>query len=868
MKTLKTNFQQIFILILIIINFSCNNNLEHTKLITKELKTSWKFRKLSDNEWYPSTVPGTVHTDLYDNGLIPDPFYGENEQKLKWIEDETWEYQSDFELDDHIFNKNHIELNFKGLDTYAEVRLNDSLILSADNMFRSWAVECKNLLKKSGNRLSILFHSPMKLNRSKVDSLPYHLPAGNDREDKKVSVFTRKAPYHFGWDWGPRFVTAGIWQPIEIVAWNTVRISDFQIFQLDVFDNQAVLKVEMEIESVMDKIIVFKLLNKDVLIEEKEIKLIKGKNKFYHQFKIENPKLWWTNGLGEAHLYNFSIEILENGSLIDYKATRFGIRTIEVVQEPDSIGKSFYFKLNGVPVFMKGANYIPQDNFLPRVSKGKYEELILAAKKVNMNMLRVWGGGIYENKLFYDLCDENGILVWQDFMFACSMYPGDSAFLSNVKLEAIENVKRIRNHPSIALWCGNNEMQVAWERWGYQKAFGYSEADSAKIYEDYLKVFHDILPQTVNRLDSGRFYWPSSPNSAPSGWEEEAQSGDIHYWGVWWGKEPFSAYEKYVGRFMSEYGFQSLPLYSTVESFSADSDCYLVSAVMKAHNKHPIGFETIDEYMRRDYKVPEDLNNYVFVSQLLQAEGMKTAIEAHRRAMPDCMGTLYWQFNDCWPVASWSGIDYYGKWKAFHYYLRKLYAPVLVSPVYRDEKLNVHLVSDNLEDKNVTLKMTLMDFDGAVIWSLDKEVIMKANTSELIYSEELKDLLDKPRNKIGEGYDKRKIFFHVEIIENDLLQAENNLFFAKIKDLMLPKAEIQYNEVQQDGKFGIKLISNVFTKNVFIDYPDDKGNFSDNYFDLLPGEVKTVWIDLDKKEFREKVKIKSLIDRFNIPNSR
>ena len=854
------NFKNIIILLMIIISSNCNNKQQQTSVITKTLKADWKFKELSDKKWYPAKVPGTAHTDLLKNSLIKDPFYGKNEQKLQWIENKNWEYQTEFDIDEKIFNKNNIELNFKGLDTYAEVRLNDSLILHADNMFRSWDVECKELLKEKGNKLNIVFLSPIKVNESKLESLNYRLPAGNDRSNKKVSVFTRKAPYHFGWDWGPRFVTSGIWQPIKITAWNSFRINDFQIYQLNVSDKKAKLKAKFEIESKTKKTIAFKLLNGENLIEDKELKLEVGNNIFEHEFIIKNPKLWWTNGLGEAYLYNFKLKLLEKEKLIDKKTVRFGIRTVEIVQKADSIGKSFYFKLNGIPVFMKGANYIPQDNFLPHVTKEKYKELILAAKNVNMNMLRVWGGGIYENDIFYDLCDENGILVWQDFMFACSMYPGDSVFLSNIKKEATENVKRLRNHPSIALWCGNNEMQVAWERWGYQKSFGYSKADSSKIYNDYLKVFHNILPSVVNKLDNGRFYLPSSPNSAPSGWEEEAKTGDMHYWDVWGGKKSFTAYEKNVGRFMSEYGFQSFPNYSTVESFSSDSNRYLVSDVMKSHNKHPVGFETIDEYMRRDYKVPADLNNYVFVSQLLQAEGMKTAIEAHRRAMPNCMGTLYWQLNDCWPVVSWSSIDYYGNWKAFHYYLRKLYAPALVSPVYKDGELNVFLVSDYLKNKNVKLKIILMDFFGDVIWSKEKNVVLNTNSSKLVYSKKIKSIINKHNNK--------KIVLHVEVVENDRLLAENNLFFAKIKDLILPKAEIQYNAIRQDGRIGIKLISNVFTKNVFIEYSKDKGSFSDNYFDLLPGQVKNIWLNIDENEFRKHVKVKSLIDRFNVPNLR
>ncbi len=792
-----------------------------------------------------------MHTDLQNNGLIPDLFYGLNEHDLQWIENENWAYRARFNVNDELFKRKHIELVFKGLDTYAEVYLNDVLILKADNMFRTWRIDCKDLLKKENNILRILFRSPLRVNRARLDSLPYHLPAGNDRSEYKVSVFTRKAPYHFGWDWGPRFVTCGVWRPIEISAWDAVRISDFQIYQQQVNNETALLKAVAEIEADHPADITIRFFNGGKSAGRQTVALKAGKNRVEQSIRIHQPKLWWTNGLGQPHLYTFSVEINSDEQIIDRRSVRFGIRTIEVVQQPDSAGKSFYFKLNGIPVFMKGANYIPQDSFLPRVSAGRYREIIRSAKEVGMNMLRVWGGGVYEDDLFYDLCDENGILVWQDFMFACSMYPGYTAFMTNVRQEVLDNVLRLRNHPSIALWCGNNEMQIAWERWGYQKTFGYSSADSAKIYGDYLKLFHELLPQMIQKYDPGRFYWPSSPNSAPGGWAEEAASGDLHYWGVWWGKEPFSAYEKYVGRFVSEYGFQSLPAYSTIERFTPDSARYLVSSALKSHNKHPVGFETIEEYMRRDFKVPQNLKKYTLISQILQAEGMKTAIEAHRRARPYCMGTLYWQFNDCWPVVSWSGIDYYGNWKAFHYYLRRLYAPVLISPVYKNGRLDVYLVSDLKSDKQVRVKWQLMDFYGSVLWQGEKETIMPANSSSVVFSGSLAGILNKD--------DSTRVFLHVRASEGGRLLAEGNLFFAKMKNLRLPEARISVKTKTIRGRFALDIRSETLVKNFYLDYTPDKGVFSDNYFDLLPGRPKTIRINLPDAAgiFRDKIRWRS-----------
>ena len=822
---------------------------KHPEVVSRPLNVAWKFKMASDSVWYPAAVPGTVHTDLLSDKLISNPFYGTNESKQQWIGKRDWVYQTRFDLDEETFSRKHITLMFKGLDTYAEVSLNGKVVLYANNMFRTWKVDAKKMLRKKGNLLRILFRSPISVNRKRVAQLSYTLPADNDRSNLKVSVFTRKAPYQFGWDWGPRFVTCGIWRPVLVKAWNDVKIDDFQIFQRKVSDSMAVLEAVTAISSDTSVSVKLQLYNGENQLKQREIALHKGLNRIKTEFFINHPKLWWTNGLGKAHLYHFSVRLQKQGERIDEKTTRFGIRTLEIVQKPDAEGKSFYVKLNGVPVFMKGANYIPQDNFLPRVTKQKYKALIQAAKDVHMNMIRVWGGGIYENDEFYDLCDENGILVWQDFMFACSFYPGDTAFLENVKQEAVENVKRLRNHPSLALWCGNNEVRVAWERWGYQKKYHYSKADSTKIFGDYLKLFHHLLPQVVNTYDSGRFYWPSSPNSAPKGWDEEALSGDMHYWDVWWGRKPFSAYKQHVGRFMSEYGFQSLPAYASIAAFAPDTSRYLVSPIMRTHNKHPDGYQIIDQYMRRDFHVPGNFKDYIFISQLLQAEGMKTAIEAHRRAKPKCMGSLYWQLNDCWPVVSWSGIDYYGRWKAFQYRLRKLFAPVLVSPVVQNGRLNIYLVSDLLQDRAVTFHLNLMDFYGKTIWQKTGITVMKANTSRIIASDNL--------NEIVQQQDKKRIFLHVSIRQGDSLLAENNLFFVKTKNLDIPKPHIQFTTKTENGHFEVVFNTKVFVKYVVLEYPEDTGIFSDNYFSLLPGENKIVRMKLKNaaKIFEKQVKI-------------
>ncbi len=478
---------------------------DETKRVTIELKNNWLFSKDGTQKWYQASVPGCVHTDLLDNGLIEPPYYGSNEDSLQWIESETWSYKTSFEIEPELLAREHIRLVFEGLDTYAEVYVNGALLLSADNMFRVWEADCKHLLRAGANSISVQFRPSGEEIIKKSRGVSYNLP--------ERRAYARKAPYQFGWDWGPRFVTAGIWRPVRIEAWDRARFNNVQIVQRRITDEFAELSAIFEIESSgSGEAEVLLELGKSTVVSSRQV-LSPGQNRVSLHFSIPDPKLWWTNGLGEAFLYDLTAKLVVDGDVTDEIEDRVGLRTVEIVQEPDSVGSSFYFRLNGLPVFMKGANYIPQDNFLNRVTPERYEALVKSAVDANMNMLRVWGGGIYEEDIFYDLCDENGLLVWQDFIFAGTMYPGDPEFLENVRHEAVDNVLRLRNHPCIALWCGNNEVDNGWKDWGWQEQFGYSGADSVEIWRNYEKVFHNLLPGVVEVYDSTRFYWPSSPLS-------------------------------------------------------------------------------------------------------------------------------------------------------------------------------------------------------------------------------------------------------------------------------------------------------------------------------------------------------------------
>lgn len=781
-------------------------------------------------KFYPAKVPGTVHTDLLANKIISDPFFGENEKQLQWIEKNDWLYTMDFNVSKaELANENCI-LQFDGLDTYAEVSLNGTKIITADNMFRIWKADVKKLLKVGKNMLHVQFHSASEKGKELAKKLPYTLPG-----DEKI--FTRKAQYHYGWDWGPRFVTTGIWKKVTLRFWNKALITHLKCNQLSA--EKGEIQFVAEIQSTIQGKFQLKINDKAKVIDLK-----KGKNRIVSAYTIENPKLWWPNDLGEAHLYPFEITLAHKLNSLSSQKLNVGLRTIELIQEKDTIGTSFYFKVNGIPVFMKGANYIPPDSFLPRITDSVYKNTVKNAVAANMNMLRVWGGGVYPDDTFYDECDKNGILVWQDFMFACAMYPGDKAFLENVKSEIIDNVSRLQNHPSIALWCGNNEIDEGWHNWGWQKQYGYSKEQEAAIWNDYKALFHELIPQTLSNLlaPNENRYWPSSPSI---GWgkKESLLSGDSHYWGVWWGMEPFEVYEKKVGRFMSEYGFQGMPNLETFKSFANNEDMNLDSDAVKNHQKHASGYQTINEYMARDYKVPAKFEDYIYVSQLLQADGMKTAIEAHRRAKPNCMGTLFWQLNDCWPVTSWSSVDYYGRWKALQYQVKRSFEPILVSISENEVNYEITLVSDEPNPYNVTLEIELLDFFGKQL-EKDEVVFERQGNSSIVLA-----ALPKENYK---GKKMNELLFSVTATFQGGKTVNRLYYFVKPKELQLPKPNIKITKIDE---LTYEVSSDVLAKNVFL-YSETETFFSDNYFDILPNQ--TVRITLSKAI--ENIQAKSLFD--------
>jgi beta-mannosidase len=821
--------------------------------VVMKIQSGWQFREVGKTDWHSATVPGCVHTDLLANKLIDDPFYRDNEKKQQWIGKTDWEYQTTFKVTPQTLARENVELVFEGLDTYANVFLNEQLVLKADNMFRTWRVNAKAVLKPGENTLRIVFRSPINEILPVMAKLNYQLPASND-QGEKTSPFTRKAPYHYGWDWGPRFVTSGVWRPVSLEAWDKARVDNIQVLIKKISPEVAELTANVELEATAAgaATIVLENVTDKTIAGKQQITLQPGTNEVTFNFTVAKPKLWWPNGLGAQPLYSFAVRTLVNGRVTGEKVTRTGLRTLELRQQRDEAGQSFMFVINGIPVFGKGGNWIPADSFPTRITKDKYEFLLKSVHDTNMNMLRVWGGGIYEADDFYELCDEMGILVWQDYMFACSMYPATPEFLDNVRAEAIDNVKRLRNHPSIVLWAGNNEVETAWRNWGWRQNL------PASLWDDYQKIFHGVLQEVSAKYDPSRPYWPSSPHGGLADDPESLRSGDTHFWQVWHAAEPFSTYEKQTPRFMSEYGFQSFPNIETVKSYTVPSERDIESPIMLAHQRHPRGNQLVREYMLREYAKPKDFESFLYVSQVLQAEGIRIGAEHLRRIMPHNMGSLYWQIDDCWPVASWSSIDYYGRWKALQYYARRFYSELLMSPTVQNGYLKLFVVSDRPKAVPAKIRVTLMNFDGAALKSFERDVNVEPLTSRSYFDLRVPELLG--------GNDEKRVLVYCELLVNEKTVSDRDYFFAPFKELTLSKPDITSEVIRTRNGFSVKLASDKFAKAVYLAVPEHDGFFSDNYFNLAPGREMTVEyhsrVPLSLEQFKQQIQIRSVIDAF------
>ncbi|MBV7533354.1 glycoside hydrolase family 2 protein [Chitinophaga sp. sic0106] len=829
------------------------------------LKSGWEFGRPDERVWRSATVPGTVHTDLLAHQLIPDPFKGMNEKAVQWVDKKDWWYKCTFEVTAAQLQQEVVELEFLGLDTYAEVSVNNRDVLVTNNMFLSWSADVKKHLKVGKNTLLIKFESPIKhdMPRFLRDSVIY--PAGNDASDIPLSVYARKAPYHYGWDWGPRLVTSGVWRPVLLRAWSKAAIRNISI-QQNTTAAKADIATTVKLEAVTAGTYQLSAaLSKDgakPVATTIPVTLKAGVNEVTVNLSVKNPQRWWPNGMGAQNLYSIAVQLLDNKQPIAQAGKKIGLRTIEVENKPDAQGESFFVKVNGRPVFMKGSNYIPQDNFLPRVTKEKYKQLFDDMQESHFNMVRVWGGGIYENDEFYDLADEKGILVWQDFMYACTLYPGDKSFLENARREAVYNINRLKDHASMALWCGNNEIAVAIKNWGWQDGYAYTNSQYEGMQRAYDKLFKEILPAAVKENNPGTFYFHSSPISN-WGKKEDFTKGDNHYWGIWHGMEWFEAYNTHIPRFMSEYGFQSFPGMQTIDSFATAADYHIFSNVMQSHQKSPAkGNTAIKIYMDHYYDTPTDFPAFVYLSQVLQAEGMKVAIEAHRRNMPYCMGSLYWQLNDCWPGPSWSGRDYFGRWKALQYYAKRAFEPVIPSSAEEDGQLKTYVITDEKADKtawNIGINLTLTDLQGNII-SQKKIPARKIQdgTSTLVNTIAVNDLL--------QGRKRNEVIFYTELVIDNKVLHPNLYYFAVAKEIALQQPGITVACKDAGNGVDVTITTKQLARNIYLELKGEKDgeHFEDNFMDLPAGTQRTIHLRTSRTAaaIQQQLKITSLVDTY------
>ena len=817
------------------------------------LNKGWEFSQVGKGEWLPATVPGTVHQDLIDNDKLVNPFYGLNEEKVQWVEKEDWQYRTTFIVTKEQLARQAAVLKFEGLDTYADIYLNGSLLERTDNMFVGYELPVKEVLREGENRLQVYFHSPIKQAMPQWETDGFDYPADNDHSKIRVSIYSRKAPYSFGWDWGIRLATSGIWRPVTLEFYDAASIEDFYVHQESVNKELAKVNNVLEVKSVAtapqqaEVTLTYSYKDEPEVKEQKNVTLQPGCNEISLPIEIANPHLWMPNGWGEAALYDFELSVKVDGRVVASEKKRIGLRTVKVVLEDDKDGKAFYFVVNGQPMFAKGSNFIPNDALLPNVTAERYYQLMKDVKDAHHNMIRVWGGGIYEDNRFYEAADEMGILVWQDFIFACTTYPSDPNFLRRVAEEAEYNIKRLRNHASLAMWCGNNEIYEGMRFWGWKRRYK-NPVIWEEMQEGYNKLFHQLLPDMVKKYDGDRFYMHGSPYEANWGRPNTWKIADSHNWGTWYGRKPFESLDKELPRFMSEFGFQSFPEMKTLATFAEPKDYALESKVMNAHQKASIGNALIKKTMALYYDVPEDFEELVYKGLVLQGYGIRHGIEAHRRNRPYCMGSLYWQLNDSWPVVSWSSIDYYGNWKAMHYQGKRAFAPVLLNVFQEGDDLCFYTLSDELKDyKDATLQWKLMDFNGKVLNKKTVKGEVPANVSAVFHKETYSDWATDPTRTL--------LLVTLKDRQGKVL-SEVIHYFSFPKDQELPDAKVSYKIKTFDGKCEVTLSAKQLARDIFVEIPVQGAKFTDNFFDLLPGQTKKITITSDKIKKAEPVALK------------
>jgi beta-mannosidase len=793
------------------------------------LSGEWQFRQCGTNEWLPGTVPGGVHTDLLALGKIPDPFVADNELKVMWVAENDWEYRRSFNADAGLLAEENVSLICDGLDTIADLYLNGTYLGHTENMFRRWEWNVKSLLKEGSNELLIILGSPVRFITARQAQLP--LQGGGDIPG---GPHLRKAPCHWGWDWGPKLPPIGIWKEIRLEGYS-VRFENVHLRQsIGQYGATISADVRAEVTGEADLKVLMKVTGpngEQFKARESLASFIEGGDSFTNlSVEIPDPQLWWPNGYGAQPLYEVEVTLKEGKDILDRRTYKIGLREIELCQEQDQWGQEFTFYVNGVRLFAKGADWIPADSLPTRITESYLESLLKSAVDANMNMLRVWGGGYYPEDMFYDLCDRYGILIWQDFMFACGIYPADADFFENVRVEAIENVRRLRHHAALALWCGNNEMEQGWCDWGWNKP---DDPLNQRLKDGYDRMFHHMLPEMLRMEDPDHPYWPSSAsaNTAFEGANNQVQ-GDCHYWDVWHGRKPFTAYRTQYPRFMSEFGFQALPPLETIATYADPADWNMTSYIMEHHQRSGSGNGLMIAQMTDTFRMPKDFSALVYLSLLLQAEGIRYGVEHWRRNRNRVSGTLIWQLNDCWPVASWASLDYFGRWKALHYAAKRFYAPLLLSVAEEGKTMRVHVTSDLVQPVDVLVRWRLELLNGKCLSSGEKNLRAMALADTLVATYDFSTLVSEEN--------KRKVVFVTEMWQDGKLVSQSVTPFVANKHLELRRPGLKVQTHVEDRTLYLDITAHSLARFVELSIDGADAVFSDNYFDIPAGATVTV----------------------------
>lgn len=797
-------------------------------------------------------IPGTVLSGLLAAGKIKDPFYRTNEDATRALFWKDYVFTRTFDVDEELLAQQHIVLVCEGLDTLAEISINGTFLAKTDNMHRTWKFQAKKLLHPGKNEIQIVFRSVLRF----IEDYPYeahkkinYIPCGS----MKGNQLLRKAHSMFGWDWGPQTIDAGIFRDIYLQGYSHARIEDIRIHQQHAKNVSVQTSITLS-ESVPGQKLCVEL-SEDGADKPLQTKLCKtnADGVAAVDFVIENPKLWWPNDYGDQPLYIVRTTLLdEDGTSLESITRRIGLRTLTISQEKDEWGNEFAFCVNGVKIFTRGGNYIPDDCLYTRITEKKLDYILESCRRAHFNCVRVWGGGYYPSDAFYDLCDEKGLIVWQDLMYACNVYDVTDAFAENCRQETYDNVRRLRHHASLGLWCGNNEIESAWDHWGdFQKETPYLRAD-------YIRLFEEVLPKAVQEADGETFYWHSSPSSGGCfDNPDDANRGDTHYWDVWHGQKPFTDYRKYFFRFCSEFGFQSFPCAKTVNSFTLEDDRNIFSRVMESHQKNDAANGKMLYYLSENLRYPKDLTHLLYASQVLQGMAIKYGVDHWRRNRGRCMGTLYWQINDDWPAPSWSSIDYFGRWKALHYMAQKFYAPHAVSMTLEDHRCHIYFSNESFETTEYSLTLSIRDLSGNVLETYET----KGNSPAF-------SAIETAVVDICSWEDQKDdVFLEAVIHTKDQKVLKDVETLVPYKYLNLKNPVISTEAEETNDAFILHISSDCFAPFVALDFDDADVIFSDNFFHLTDKTVQDIIVKKEDilqghfenaEDFRKRLQILSL----------